>query len=125
MANPAALTVNALSANGSIDQPAVQTIDTAGTVPVTGGHAMDRLFLELVNSAAQNIDVTVKAGANPPSLQTRDRTVTVLATTGKKIFGPFESAAHIKADGTFDVSFTPVSGSPNLAVRVYKLPKQI
>jgi hypothetical protein len=124
MANPASLTVNDLSANGSINQPAVQTVDTNGTINCATNR-MDRLFIEAVNSAAADITVTVKAGANPPSLLSADLAVTVLATSGKKIIGPFESARFIKADGTFDVNFQAASGSPNLAVRVYRLPKQI
>lgn len=80
------------------------------------------MIIEAVNSAAQNIDVVVKAGFNPPSLLSRDLTVTVVATTGKVIIGPFESARYLKADGSVDITFTPVSGSPNLAVRVYRLP---
>lgn len=127
MANPANLTVNACTANGSIDQPAAQTIDTNGTVAIAAGlgSPMDRMIIECVNAAAQNIDVTIKAGANPPSMLSRDLVVTVPATTGKKIIGPFESARFLKADGSVDVQFQAASGAPNLAVRVYRLPKQI
>ncbi|MCC6328984.1 MAG: hypothetical protein IT174_10740 [Acidobacteria bacterium] len=125
MANPASFTVNALSANGSIAQPAVQTIDTNGTVPIPAATPSDRLFLECVNSAANAIDVTVKGGVNPPSHLSRDLAVTIAATTGKSIIGPFESQRFTKADGSFDVQFQAASGAPNLAVRVYRLPKQI
>jgi hypothetical protein len=124
MANPASLTVNDLSANGSINQPAVQTIDTNGTINCATNR-MDHLFLECVNSAAADIDVTLKAGTGAHALLSGDMKVTVVATTGKKIIGPFESARFVKADGTFDVQFAAASGSPNLAVRVYRLPKQI
>jgi len=125
MANPANLIVNACVANGSIAQPAAQTIDTAGTVPMPAGHSMDRMIIEVVNSAAQNCDVVLKAGTRPPSLLAADMTTTVVATTGKAIIGPFESGRFVQADGTVNVQFNPVSGSPNLAIRVYKLPKQI
>lgn len=127
MANPANLTINACSANGSIDQPAVQTIDTNGTVSIAAGlgSPMDRMIIECVNAAAQNIDVTVKGGVNPPALIARDLVVTILATTGRKIIGPFESARFLKSDGSVDVQFQAASGSPNLTVRVYRLPKQI
>ena len=89
---------------------------------------MDRLFFELVNGAANAITVTIKAGASPPSILAQDLALSVGAASGgtdKKIFGPFESGRFIKADGTFDVQFTAASGTPNLAVRIYKLPKQI
>jgi hypothetical protein len=64
MANPASLTPNDLTQNGSIAQPAVQTVDTNGTINCAT-NKMDRLFLELVNLAANAITVTVKAGYKP------------------------------------------------------------
>jgi hypothetical protein len=127
MANPASLTPNDLTQNGSIAQPAVQTVDTNGTINCAT-NKMDRLFLELVNLAANAITVTVKAGASPPALLALDTALVVGATGGgtdKKIFGPFESGRFIKADGTFDVNFLAAAGAPNLQVRVYRLPKQI
>lgn len=123
MANPASLTVTAPVANGSVNQPAAQTIDTNGDVPITVGSPMNRMIIEAVNSAAADIAVTLKAGDNPPSHLSGDLAVTVVATSGKKIIGPFESQRFLKSDGTVVVNFQAASGSPNLAIRVYRLPK--
>lgn len=128
MANPANLTVNACVANGSIAQPAAQTIDTNGNVSIAAGHSMDRMIVELVNAAANAITVTVKAGDRPPAMGARDLALTLSATGGgsdKKIFGPFESGRFVKSDGTIQFNFQAATGSPNLTVRVYKLPKQL
>lgn len=124
MANPANLTVTSLTANGATAQPAVQTIDTNGTINVPGGHPMDRMVIECVNAAANAITVTVKAGTNPPALLSRDMATSIPASSAR-VLGPFESARFTKADGTFDIQFQAASGSPNLTVRIYKLPKQI
>jgi hypothetical protein len=124
MANPASLNVNTLSAHSAVARPVAQTIDTNGTVSVPGGQTMDRLLIELDNAAANAIDVTIKAGANPPSLAARDLVVTVPAT-GNRVLGPLESGRFTKADGTFDIQFQASAGSPNLAIRIYRLPKQI
>ena len=123
MANPASLTINELAANGSIAQPAAQTIDTNGTVNCAVGSLTDRLYIEAVNAAANAITVTVKGGANPPSHLSRDLAVTVPVSPGARIIGPFESGRFVKADGSIDVQFQAASDSPNLAVRVYRLPK--
>lgn len=128
MANPATLTVNTCVANGSINQPAVQTIDTNATINVPGGHPTDRMIFEVVNLAVNAIDVILKGGVTPPSLLAGDMKFTLSATGGgtdKRILGPFESGRFIKADGTIDVNFQASTGAPNLTLRIYKLPKQI
>jgi hypothetical protein len=130
MANPASLTINALSANGSVNQPAAQTIDTNGTVNCAAQSQTERLFLECVNAAAAAIDVTVKAGAYPPAHRAGigDLKVTLAATGSagdKKLIGPIESSRFAKADGSVDVQFQAASGSPNLTLRVYRLPKAV
>lgn len=124
MANPSNLTVTSLAVHGAVAPPATQTIDTNGTVNVSGGHTMDRMFIELVNAAVNAIDVTVKAGVSPPSLAARDLVVTVPASS-TRILSALESGRFLKADGTFDVAFQAASGAPNLTIRIYKLPKQI
>lgn len=125
MANPANLTITSLSAGSAVAPPSAQTIDTnAAAINVTGGHPMDRLVMRLVNAAVNAIDVTLKAGVNPPALQSRDLVVTVPASS-TRIVGAFESGRFTKADGTFDMGFQAASGSPNLTVEILKLPKQI
>lgn len=126
MANPASITVTALSGNGGTNRPTAQTIDTDGTVPVTVGGAMDRLIFEIVNAAAAALTVTFKAGANPPSILARDLAISLAATggpTATQIVGPFESGRFIKADGSVDIAFLAASSTPNCTIRAYRLPK--
>lgn len=124
MANPASITVTACVLNGSVAQPAAQTIDTDGIVPITVGGPSDRMIIEVVNSAAQILIVKAKSGANPPSLAANgDMAVSVAASTGKVIIGPFESARFMQADGKINIDFKSGSGSPNAAIRCYRLPK--
>jgi hypothetical protein len=127
MANPASLTINTLTRDASIQKPTAQTIDTNGTVNIAGvGSESDRLWLDLVNSAAQAITVTARAGVNPPALRqgVGDLAVTCAATgsaAASQLLGPFEPARFAKADGTIDINFQAASGSPNLAVIVYRI----
>lgn len=126
MANPASITVTALSANGGTNRPTAQTVDTDGTVPVTVGGSMDRLIFEIVNAAVNALTVTVKAGANPPSILSRDLAIALAATGGAsatQIVGPFESGRFIKADGSVDIAFLAATGVPNCTIRAYRLPK--
>jgi len=126
MANPASITVTACSANSAVNQPAAQTIDTDGTVPITVGGRMDMLILEIINAAAAALTVTIGAGDNPPSPLAADLAVALAATggaTAKRIIGPFESARFLQSDGTVNVTFLAASSTPNATVRAYRLPK--
>lgn len=128
MANPASITVTALSANAATARPAVQTIDTDGTVPCDVKGSMDRLVFEIVNAAAAAVTVTFKAGVIPPSHLSRDLAVALTATGGATpavIVGPFESARFLKANGQIDIAFLAASSTPNVTVRCYRLPKKI
>ncbi len=131
MANPATLTVTDLVANGSVTQPAVNTIDTTGTVPAAVAGAAERVVIEVVNAAAAALTVKIKGGVEGAgAIRGSIGDVSVaLAASGsagdKKIIGPFESARFVQADGKLNVEFTPASGSPNATVRLYRLPHAI
>lgn len=131
MANPASLTVNNLSANGAITQPAAQTIDTNGTVPVAVAAAHERIILEVVNADDAALTVTVKAGvesAGAGRAGIGDLAVTLPAsgTAGaNKIIGPFESARFAQDGGAMNVAFLAATGAPSATVRVYRLPKSV
>ncbi len=130
MANPASITVTALSKNAGTNQPSTQAIDSNGTVPITVGAPMDRLILEIINLTTSNALVaTVKAGANPPSLDARGDLAITLSQTGtagdKQIIGPFDSARFLQADGTVNVQFAFAGGTPSATIRAYRLPKQV
>lgn len=126
MANPSSITVTALAANSSTARPAVQTIDTDGTVPVSAGGAMDRLIFEFVNAAAAAVTITIKGGDNPPSPLSQDLAIALTATGGATpavIAGPFESARFLQDDGSVNIAFLAASSTPNVTVRAYRLPK--
>lgn len=126
MANPASITVTALTANSATNRPTAQTLDTDGTIPVTVGGAMDRLIFEVVNAAAAAATFTVLAGDNPPSPLSADLAIALAATggaTATRIVGPFESARFMQSDGSVNVSILAASGSPNVTIRAYRLPK--
>lgn len=129
MANPAALTVTDLNANGSVAQPAVNTIDTNGTVPAAVGGAHERVMLEVINADDAALTVTIESGdegAGAGRAGVGDLAVALSATGGgsdKKIIGPFEPARFQQADGKLNVTFTAATGAPNATVRCYRLPK--
>jgi hypothetical protein len=128
MANPASLTVNECSPNGSIAQPAVQTIDTNGTINCPVKSRTSRLMVELVNADDAAVDVTFIAGTSAAAHQARDLKVTLSATGGgtdKKIVGPLESSRFVKPDGSIDVAVLAAAGAPSLQIRVYRIPHQI
>ncbi len=126
MANPAALTITELTANGQTARPSGDAIDTAGIVPVNAGGKVDRLIIEVTNSSANNLTVEIQAGDNPPAIQSKVFTGTPLAQNAVGIFGPFSSSQFIQSGsdaGELAVKFTPATGSPNATVRTYRLPK--
>ena len=129
MANPSALTVTDCTANGSVAQPAVNTIDTNGTVPAPVESAHERVILEVINADDAALTVTIKAGAEGAGAGRAgvgDLAVALSATGGgtdKKIIGPFEPARFMQADGKLNVAFLAATGAPNATVRCYRLPK--
>lgn len=127
MSNPASITVTSLTANGGTNQPAVQTVDTDGTINCDLGGKFDRVVFELINAAAAACTVTFKAGTSAAAHQSKDLAITLAATgnaAAKQIVGPFESSRFMKTDGTLDVAFLAASSTPNVTVRCYRLPKQ-
>ena len=124
MANPANLTINELSANAGLAQPAAQSVDTNGTINCGVKSQTDRLLIEVVNTDDAALTVTVKAGTGVHAHTSRDLAVSVPAGAGKLI-GPLESMRFVKADGSIDVQFQAAAGSPAASVRVYRLPANI
>lgn len=106
--------------------PTAQTVDTNGTINCAVKSQTGGLMIELVNAAANAIDVTVKAGTSAVAHTARDLKVTCAASGSagaNKLIGPLESARFVKADGSIDLQFQAASGAPNLTVRVYRLPR--
>jgi hypothetical protein len=129
MANPTTLTKTTLSADASVNQPAVNTIDTNGTVPLDVAGATDRVILEIVNADDAALTVTIKAGnAGAGAIRGAigDLSFAFPATGAagdKQILGPFEPARFVQAGGKLNVAFLAATGAPNATVRAYLLPK--
>lgn len=129
MANATAITVTSLSANGmATAQPTADVLDT-GTAAVTLaaaiGGAPHRCILEVKNTAAANLVVSVLAGDNPPAQNAGQGALATanMAQNDVLILGPFDGSRVIQDDGTLSVTFTPASGTIGATVRCYKLPK--
>lgn len=129
MANPAALTLTDLTANGAVTQPAANAIDTNGTVPLAAGGQAERVILEVINADDAALTVTVKAGdvgAGAGRAGLGDLAIALPASgTGgaNKIIGPFEAARFQQSGGAINVQFQAATGAPNATVRAYRLPK--
>jgi len=127
MANATEITVNDLTANAWTDQATADALDT-GTSDVTlyadvAGEG-DRVIVEVTNTAAEDLDVTVLAGDDPPAFRSGMGALTAktLSQNDVAIFGPFESARFIQNDGTVGMTFAP-GGTIAASIRAYKLPK--
>ena len=126
MANPANFTINELSANAALTQPAAQTVDTNGTINCAVKSQTHRLMIELVNADDAACTVTVKAGTSAVAHTARDLSVSLAASGNagaNKLIGPLESARFVKPDGSIDLQFQAATGAPNCSVRVYRLPR--
>lgn len=128
MANATSIAINDLTPNGSIAAPTAQVLDT-GTAAVTletpATSEMDRLVIEVTNTAVANLTVTLETGDDPPAFRGAlgDVISANIAQNGRRIFGPFESARFGQADGKLQVTFTPASGTIAGTFVCYRLPK--
>lgn len=128
MANAAAITVTDLAENGNAAQPTAAVLDT-GTAAVTldadiGGRAQS-VILEVTNTAAANLVVSVLAGDNPPAQRAGLGALTTanIAQNAVRILGPFDGMRFLQDNGKLSVTFTPASGTIGVSVRCYRLPK--
>jgi len=117
-----------LVANGSIAAPAAQVLDTgtgAVTLETPATSDMDRLILDVTNTAAAALGVVIETGETPPAFRASlgDTASQSLAQNARRIFGPFESARFAQADGKLQVTFTPSSGTITGSFTCYRLPK--
>lgn len=134
MANATAITLTDLTAATPVAQPTADVLDT-GTVAVTlplalSGRGLDRVILEVKNTAAAALLVEVLAGDDPPAGRAGLGNVTVgaaIAQNAVVMIAAFEGARYAQTDGAtkgrLDVKFTPSSGTIGATVRAYRLPK--
>jgi hypothetical protein len=129
MANPASITITECTANGGVNQPAVQTLDTAGMVPINlGGKGLDRVIIEAINTDDADATLTFKAAANPPGIQSKALVVTLqeTGTAGdKQIIGPFDASRFVQGGADAGEMHVTLAGgaSPTVTMRCYRLPK--
>ncbi|MFD9905627.1 hypothetical protein [Streptomyces sp. NPDC059063] len=105
--------------NGNLAQPAGTALDA------TNDHVINSAVPELTVLRVTNTDgsphtVTVKAGDNPPALAAGqgDLTVSVAATTGVQLIGPFESGRFLQANGTMEIDIEASHAGTITALRV-------
>lgn len=128
MANATAITINDLTANGSIVAPTAQVLDTGTAAVVLETSVtsdLDRIIIEVTNTAAANLVVTIEKGEEPPAFRQvlGDVASANMAQNVRRVFGPFESARFAQADGKLQLTFTPASGTIGATFVCYRLPK--
>jgi hypothetical protein len=121
LANPASIPVTTLAANSAQARPAGSAIDTEAEVPVAAGGQGD-ILLEITNSAAANLTVSVRGGEYPLAFRSGLGDLSaVVAPSGVSLIGPLESARFMRSDDTIRLMFDAASGSPNATVRAYRM----
>jgi hypothetical protein len=127
MANPLTLTLTAVPENGAVNEPAGDTIDTDGIVPLAAGGATERILLEVINNDDAALTVKIKAGVHERA-GIGDLSIALAATgdaTAKRIIGGLESARFAQKGGGMNIEFDAASGAPNATVRAYRLPRTL
>lgn len=112
-----------LPGNAGIAQPAGTNVDVANGHVIA--HAdFERTVLRVTNTAGTDKVVTIKKGAYPPALASGlgDLQVTVAATSGVQLIGPFESGRFMQADGSLHIDLA--SGHTG-TITALKLPKAV
>jgi len=126
--NPSTLTVTDIPESGVVSQPAGDTIDTDGVVPLAAGGATERIVLEVENLDDAALTVRVKAGVHARA-GIGDLSVALAASgdgaTAKRVIAGLESARFAQKGGHMNIEFDAASGAPNAKVRAYRLPRTL
>lgn len=130
MANATAITLTEAPANAGTAAPTADVLDTgtaAVTLPIAAtGKGLDRILVEITNTAAQALKVEAIAGTAAPAFRGGLGDVTLvaaLAQNGVIVVGGFEGARFVQALGKVNLKFTPASGTIGVSIRAYRLPK--
>lgn len=107
-----ALTVQTISNSGIA--PSFTAAETDGNWLVNNG----REFLEVKNTGDE-ITVTIQTPATIENVAIAEVAVTIPATTGDKMIGPFATHVFNQADGTVYVDY---SGVTNVTAAAFTLP---
>ena len=115
------LASTALVKDGSVAAPTYVANDFANGMQVNIDET-ERVFLHVKNTTAGAVNVIVRAGDKDPAFrrQLGDLTVSVPATTGDRLIGPFESARfESNGGGQLWVDFSAAAGT----IAAFRLPK--
>lgn len=131
MANAAAITINDLGVAGAAVLATADTLDTGtGTVTLNCAAKGDlRRIVILVKNTDDDTAMTavVKASnANPPGFRKGLGDLSQSIAFGvTRVFSGLEAARFCKADGSFDMTFTPASGTISAQITCLRLPKNV
>lgn len=116
-----AVTVTDLTLDTAVVMGAGVTINVSNGAVINAGGSTRGLFLRVTNTNGSDRVLTVKAGDNPPSLNSGkgDITATVVATTGDVLLS-MEGARVLQDDGTINVDFAASFAGKIWAFRVPK-----
>ena len=129
MANATAITLRALTVNTALEQPTADVLDTgtaAVTLPLTPAGDTHNILLEFINTAqaADDMTVTVLAGANPPAFRNTLGDLNITVAQDGVHYLVVESARFMQANGKINIKFTPASTkTQTMKIRAFKLPK--
>jgi hypothetical protein len=73
----------------------------AATAPATGGDGFSndgKTFIHVLNTGTEKT-LTIQTPGTVDGLAISDRTVTIPATTGNKMIGPFQTSIYNQSDG--------------------------
>lgn len=107
-----------------------QSISRSGITPSfaaadANGHKFrndGKVFLEVKNASASPITVTIQTPGTIDGLAITDRTVTVAATTGDVMIGPFPPGAYNQKSGSDrDMVYVDYSAVTSVTVALFRL----
>lgn len=114
-----ALPYSAATPNGSITTPAGTNVDQANGMTIANAEP-EKTLLRVTNTNGSARNLIIRAGVMPPALASGqgDLTVSVPATTGDVIVGPFESGRFLQKDGSMSVDFGASFAGAITAIKV-------
>lgn len=103
-----------------ITRAGIDLTDT-GSLSISDSYEFEndgRTFLHVKKSGATDCTVTVATAAEVDGKAVADLTVTVPATTGDKMIGPFPRDVYNDSDGKVSVTFSNITGLTVAAARL-------
>jgi len=110
----AALTVN------TIDYDGLNVASAYVAAAASQEFANDgRTFVHVKNTDGSSHTITFTTTATVSGLAVADNTVTIAATTGEQMIGPFPTSVYNASDGNIDITWSDTTG---MTIAVFKLP---